>query len=471
MKLAIGLLTLALLSGCATNPLSTAAFKGDLPAVNTALGRGADPNFDTLGMGSPLHMAVLSGSEKIAFNLIGHGAKIDKQAYADGPTSKMKFGDYIPQLKVRRSFGTPIMISAAISDEEMFMFLVGRGANIELKVSDHRFDIAEEASALHFGAAGGNPEIVSYLIDAGLDVNGKISKWDNIVGLATPIHFAVMRGNTKAAKLLLEAGADVNALYKDGNNTILDAARLDPADENAPDMVRLLIEHGVNIELQDDSDYTALHAAANKNAPEIIRLLVEHGADTEAQNDSGYTALSLAAFRGNMEAAEVLLVNGASLSTDSDKVRLSYVHHLAADLLQESDPERALSLYVKAVDLYRESIPELEKKAQAQVISDAFWVAIANVASASITSQQATVQAKQLSSISALNAQGPVTYTHYYTVPILTGAPWPNTHEAHAVRSKLGADRIRAIIHCAESGGSTLLACGKKAGQIKSEVR
>lgn len=430
MKLAIGFLTLTLLSGCVRGQLSLAAYNGDLPTVNTLLGRGADPNSDSGGV-SPLHMAVLSGNEKVAFNLIGHGAKIDKMGVAIGPSSKLRFGHSFPQTSDRKAFGTPTMISAATGDKKMFMFLIRKGADVNLKVERHVGDIAEDASALHFAAAGGNPEIVSYLIDAGTEIDGRISNSDNTVGLATPLHIALKGGNIEAAKLLLESGADVNATYL-GKTTVL-------------------------------------HDAAYRNATNIINFVIEHGANIEAQDNSGYTALSMATFKGNIEAAEVLLVNGANLSTDNDNLRLSYVYHLAADLSQNSDPEKSRSLYVKALDLYEENIPELEKEAQNQAISDVFWVALANVASMSISRYQAQVQAKQLGSISALNASGPATYTHYYTVPILTGAPWPNTHEAHAARSKLGAERIRAIIQCADAGGSTLVICSEKANQIKPE--
>lgn len=208
----IYLVAVLVLSGCAGNPLSNAAYSGDIAVVRKHLANGSDPNYEfSSGMGSPLHNAVISGKEEIAGDLLKYGAELDKQAYAAGPPSHLKFGSYINSTDSRWAFGSPIMISAATGDKEMFDLFVHKGANVNQKVADNRFDITKNASALHFAAAGGNAEIVNYLIEAGLEIDSRISKSDNSYGFATPLHIAVGNKNIDITNLLLEAGANVNS--------------------------------------------------------------------------------------------------------------------------------------------------------------------------------------------------------------------------------------------------------------------
>ncbi len=76
-------------------------------------------------------------------------------------------------------------------------------------------------------------------------------------------------------------------------------------------VVKLLINHGVDVNAQDESRRTVLHDATEANDAKTVQMLLENGTDSNAVDVSGMTALELAALLGNIEVAEVLLKEGA----------------------------------------------------------------------------------------------------------------------------------------------------------------
>ncbi|KAH9014386.1 ankyrin repeat-containing domain protein [Lactarius pseudohatsudake] len=63
---------------------------------------------------------------------------------------------------------------------------------------------------------------------------------------------------------------------------------------NTVDIVRLLIEHGADVSVQDKTQSTPLHLAAHSANSETVRLLLEHGADIAALDQIRRTPLHLA---------------------------------------------------------------------------------------------------------------------------------------------------------------------------------
>jgi ankyrin repeat protein len=58
-----------------------------------------------------------------------------------------------------------------------------------------------------------------------------------------------------------------------------------------------------------------IHHAARNGDTEIVRLLIEHGADVNAQNPRGHTVLYCAGGHGHLETLQLLLDNGADPDT------------------------------------------------------------------------------------------------------------------------------------------------------------
>ena len=70
------------------------------------------------------------------------------------------------------------------------------------------------------------------------------------------------------------------------------ASRRDDLKEGS--VLRLLLEHGADINGRSKSGKTPLHWGSYYGALEAVRLLVEHDADVEAKDNDGKTALQLA---------------------------------------------------------------------------------------------------------------------------------------------------------------------------------
>ena len=99
------------------------------------------------------------------------------------------------------------------------------------------------------------------------------------------IHTAVLSGNEEALRRHIAAGSNLNE--KDpfgGSSPLITAALFDK-----PEMAKLLIEAGADINFQNNDGSTALHTAAFFCRPQIVGLLLEQGADKTIRNKFGAT--------------------------------------------------------------------------------------------------------------------------------------------------------------------------------------
>jgi ankyrin repeat protein len=79
------------------------------------------------------------------------------------------------------------------------------------------------------------------------------------------------------------------------------------------DAVRSLLEHGADINAKEsEGGQTALMWAAANKSPDILKVLLEHKADTQVQSKGGSTALIFAAQQGDLESTAALLDAGAN---------------------------------------------------------------------------------------------------------------------------------------------------------------
>ena len=56
---------------------------------------------------------------------------------------------------------------------------------------------------------------------------------------------------------------------------------------------------------------TALSHASNSGHIEVVEYLINHGANLDIQNNKGYTALAAAALSNHIEIVDLLITNGA----------------------------------------------------------------------------------------------------------------------------------------------------------------
>jgi ankyrin repeat protein len=143
------------------------------------------------------------------------------------------------------------------------------------------------------------PQLARLLLEAGADPTDGESAFH-----------AAERFHVEALELLLEHGVDLNHNGDWGNTPLYfqlrywDVAR----DERVEMGVRWLLDHGADPNvLCGDERESSLHVAVRRGqAPEIVRLLIEHGADVHARRADGRTAWLLAVRNGFGELAELL---------------------------------------------------------------------------------------------------------------------------------------------------------------------
>jgi glycerophosphodiester phosphodiesterase len=182
---------------------------------------------------------------------------------------------------------------------------------------------------LHYGAQYGFRVVCEIIIeylqkwdmfDVSQGIDGP--NWQDEEGWA-PLHLSVVGGHPLTTRALLDAerwrtsdGEEQAAMRKDVSKS---SAVLALATKmNFVDIVRLLVDAGVDINYQDGQGETALHVAARFGHAECAKILLEGSeyqkADTElAENAYSWTPLFIACVDGSLEVAKRLIEAGADV--------------------------------------------------------------------------------------------------------------------------------------------------------------
>ncbi|PYI11180.1 GDPD-domain-containing protein [Aspergillus sclerotiicarbonarius CBS 121057] len=146
-------------------------------------------------------------------------------------------------------------------------------------------------------------------------------RWQDNDGWA-PLHLSVVGGHPLTTQALLEsenwhgANKDKAKIRKQVSRSSAVLALATKA--NFVDIVRLLVEAGVDINYQDEQGETALHVAARFGHDQCAKILLDGNddqkADTElAENTYSWTPLFIACVDGSLSVAELLIEAGANL--------------------------------------------------------------------------------------------------------------------------------------------------------------
>jgi ankyrin repeat protein len=119
---------------------------------------------------------------------------------------------------------------------------------------------------------------------------------------------ATLFGDSALVKLLLERGADPNRTGAGGTTSLMWAV---------PDVekVRVLLEHGANVNARSETDRSAfLVAASYPRTDDVLRLLLDRGADIRARDRANATALALAVRSADVDVVRFLVERGLDLN-------------------------------------------------------------------------------------------------------------------------------------------------------------
>jgi ankyrin repeat protein len=119
----------------------------------------------------------------------------------------------------------------------------------------------------------------------------------------TVLHLACFFGHPALTETLIAQGAEVNARSRNAaRNMPLHAA----AAARNGEAVRILLEHGAEVNARQEGGWTALHAASQNGDVDMVRLLIAGGADVETRAANQQNALDLALGKGHQAVVDVL---------------------------------------------------------------------------------------------------------------------------------------------------------------------
>ncbi len=149
-------------------------------------------------------------------------------------------------------------------------------------------------------------------------------------GQSDDIHQAVRRNDLEAVKGFVATDAHLLEDMKGSQTALHEAAAY-----GTPEMVKLLIDLGANINAVAYNGFTPLHVA---RSAESVKILIEAGADPSIRDNWGKTPLQSAAGSDDIGIAEALI--DAGVPVDLTTALLLHKKDLAKKIVQD-DPEAA----------------------------------------------------------------------------------------------------------------------------------
>lgn len=386
------------------NALHLAAARGQIETVQVLMSKIIDINARGTCGETALMLAVLNNHKNVVDFLLSNNALMS--------TPLTGSNDYHKKFNVVAG-DTPLHAAIKLGHKEIVQSLLMKGVNVEdrthqghnaLRLAaesgqveivqlllDHRVDInahdGNGVTALLLAIENNHPNVVKLLLEKGADTSIAITHRDEyqrkfpIRTGDTPLNIAIILGHKDMVQDLLSKGASVNVSI--GGLNALTLAAL----HNHPEIVELLVSHGININTRTDFGATALLIAVENNHKDVIDVLLRLGADpsislqtsntyhikfnVEAEDTplhaaiklghidavqsllnkganpdilgaKGHNALSLAAEKGRVEIVELLINHGANINARSEMgatallIAIEHKHKNVVDLLLSS---------------------------------------------------------------------------------------------------------------------------------------
>lgn len=180
--------------------------------------------------------------------------------------------------------------------------------------------VVSEDPQLYIACATGDDAWLRHFLRAPMNAGAMNEKDD---GGMLPLGIAARCGHVECVKLLLEHGANVDIKDNMGCTPLHHAS-----ETGSVDCVQMLLEYRSKVDEVDGEGFTPFHIACEHGNVDVLNVLMEHGASIDTPNPEGWRPIHLAAQNGRYDCLLFLTEHGAKVQKANDEKWTAL--HLAA---------------------------------------------------------------------------------------------------------------------------------------------